>query len=318
MTEVQSAEEFTLTVTTGEGRVDRFIAAQLTQLSRSRVQRLIAEGNVRVNGASVKASADLVAGDVVTVRVPAAAPHGARGAEASPLHILYEDEALLVIDKPAGLVVHSGAGHAGGTLVDALLAQRPAVAQADLDPARPGIVHRLDRDTSGLMLIAVTRAAQAALQAAFKAHEVHKTYLALVQGRLVPERGAIDAPLGRGERERMRMEIKTTGGRAARTDYQVRIYLPGCTFIEASPVTGRTHQLRVHFASIGHAVVGDRVYGSRRPGLTAPRQFLHAWRLTFRHPVTGAELTFTSELPADLAALLKELEREAVQGSRRT
>jgi 23S rRNA pseudouridine1911/1915/1917 synthase len=223
------------------------------------------------------------------------------------LDVVYEDEHLMVINKPAGLVVHPAPGHAADTMVNALLAYRPAVTAADADPARPGIVHRLDRDTSGLLVVAATRAAQDALQATFKSRRVAKIYLALVFGTVELERAAIEAPLGRDPRQRQRMAVLTEGGRAARTNYAVRERLPGATLLEAGLITGRTHQIRVHLASIGHPVVGDRVYGPRRQAIVAPRQMLHAWRLELAHPITGAPLAFEAPLPADMAAVLEGL-----------
>ncbi len=298
--------DFTLQVTEPEDRLDRFITRQHPELSRSAVQRFIREGQITVNGVPTKASYLPVPGDTVEVCLPAE-PAMLPEAEDLPLRIVYEDEYLLVINKPAGLVVHPGPGHAGGTLVNALLAHRPDLARADLDAQRPGIVHRLDRDTSGLLLVAAQREAQQALQAQFRAHTVDKIYLALLQGHLAPIDGAIEAPLGRDPQDRTRMKVVAEGGRYARTEYHVREYLPESTYLEARPLTGRTHQLRVHFSSIGHPVVGDQVYGRRREPMNVPRQFLHAWRLGFVHPFTGDRLAFTAELPADLAAILSML-----------
>lgn len=278
-------------------------------LSRAAIQRLIREGRVLVNGAPTKARYCPARGDLVSLQVPLPAPPQP-APEGIPLKILFEDDHLLVIDKPAGMVVHPGPGHSSGTLVNALLAHRHDLAHADLDPQRPGIVHRLDRDTSGLLVVAANREAQLALQAQFKARQVSKVYLALVYGRLRPERGAIEAPIGRHARDRKRMAVLAEGGRYALTEYRVREYLErgtACTFLEAMPQTGRTHQLRVHFASIGHPIAGDMVYGYRRQRIAVPRMFLHAWRLSFSHPVGGDKLAFDSELPADLARSLEEL-----------
>lgn len=289
-------------------RLDRLIADRCPGLSRSAAQRLIKSGQVLVNGLPSKASHYPLEGDLIRVQLPSRAPLVPM-AERIPLRILFEDEYLLVVDKPAGLVVHPGPGHASGTLVNALLAYRSAVADADLDPQRPGIVHRLDRDTSGVLVVATTREAQSALQEQFRSRRVEKTYLVLVHGRLAPEEAAIDAPIGRDPRDRKRMKVVAEGGRYARTEYRVREYLPGCTLAKAKPLTGRTHQLRVHFASVGHPVVGDRVYGRRCRQIKAPRQLLHAWRLAFAHPVTGEELRFATDAPADFCEVLEGLRK---------
>lgn len=299
-------DEVILRVEEPVGRLDRYVADRCPRLSRSMAQRLIHEGRILVNGAPTRASYCPAPGDLVRVEIPSQAPLVPLPEEL-PLQVLYEDEHLLVVEKPPGMVVHPAPSHPTGTLVNALLAHRPDVAQADLDPQRPGIVHRLDRDTSGLLVVAARREVQVALQALFKSREVEKEYLALLHGLLSPERGAIEAPLGRDPRDRKRMAIVAEGGRYARTEYQVREHLPDSTLAEARPLTGRTHQLRVHFASIGHPVLGDRVYGHRRQKIHVPRQFLHAWRLTFVHPATGDALEFTSPLPSDLAEALDRL-----------
>jgi len=291
-------------------RLDRLVARQFPDLSRSLVQRLIRAGAVRVNGAPARPAARPQPGDVVAVQVPPseAAPPAP---EALPLDVLYEDAHLVVVNKPAGLVVHPAAGHPRGTLVNALLARYPQIVAADLDPARPGIVHRLDRDTSGLLLVALDRGTQQALQAAFRSRAVDKRYLALVHGVVTPERGAIEAPIGRDPHHRQRMAVVPEGGRPARTEYAVREIFPDCTLLEARLLTGRTHQLRVHLAAIGHPVVGDTVYGRRRQPVEIDRQFLHAWRLAFAHPVTGAALSLEAPLPADLLAPLATLRRRS-------
>jgi len=306
-------DELVFRVTESAGRLDRYLADRCPQLSRAAVQRLIKGRQVLVNGGPTKNGYYPAPGDVIRLQLPSAAPPRP-APEDIPLRILYEDEHLLVIDKPAGMVVHPSPGHASATLVNALLAHRPDLARADLDPKRPGIVHRLDRDTSGLLVVAANGAAQNALQAQFKARQVSKVYLALVYGRLTPERGAIEAPVGRSPRDRKRMAVLREGGRYARTGYRVREHLagpPACTYLEAMPQTGRTHQLRVHFSAIGHPVVGDEIYGPRRQRIPLPRQFLHAWRLAFDHPVRGERLAFTADLPADLAQPLEELRSRA-------
>jgi len=298
-------------VVAGEAeRLDRYLAAQYPDLSRSQVQALIRRGDVRVNGAPAKPSLVPEEGDVITLLV-APAEEAPLAPEPLPLEIVYEDEHLLVVNKAAGIVVHPGAGHATGTLVSALLAHRPEVARADLDPRRPGIVHRLDRDTSGLLVVALSREVQRVLQAAFKSRAVDKRYLALLHGALAPERGAIEAPIGRDPAQRQRMAVLREGGRPARTEYRVREYIGAYSYVEAHLLTGRTHQLRVHFAAIGHPVVGDKVYGRRREWVRAPRQFLHAWRLAFEHPVTGAPLEAEAPLPQALEEVLAAVRREA-------
>ena len=290
-------------------RLDVFVARRCPGLSRSFVQRLIREGGVTVGGRPGRAGQRLEQGDRVVVRMPAEAPEPLRP-EPIPLTILYEDADLLVVDKPAGLTVHPAAGVRRGTLAAALLAYRPELAGVG-GPERPGIVHRLDRDTSGLLVVAKNEAARAALVRQWKEQQVEKGYLALVHGRLEPLQGVIDAPVGRDQRHRQRMAV-VEGGRAARTAYRVQRYLQGgpsdrdvYSLVEVTPSTGRTHQIRVHFAALGHPLVGDRVYG--RPSAVLGRQFLHAHRLAFRHPVDGRLLEFESPLPDDLRQALERL-----------
>ena len=289
-------------------RLDRFLAAQVPELSRSAAQRLIEAGQVTVNGEPVKASYKTRPGDRVVVLLPGDEPLKLV-AEAIPLQIVYEDTDLLVVDKPAGMVVHPAPGHSSGTLVNALLARYPELAVAGGD--RPGIVHRLDRDTSGLIVVARNDRTRRALQRQFKERQVHKAYVALLEGHLQPAWGRIEAPIGRDPHHRQRMTV-LPGGREALTEYHVLEQFahsvgPAAgdySLVEAEPLTGRTHQIRVHFASIGHPVVGDAVYGRRRSRLAVPRQFLHARRLAFKHPRTGQRLEFEAPLPADLAAIL--------------
>lgn len=286
------------------------MADHCSGLTRAAAQRLIREARVWVNGVPAKASHVPSLGDRIHVEAPA--PQEALpAARPLPLHVLYEDDDVLVIDKPAGLVVHPGAGHSGGTLVDALLAYRPGVAGADLDPTRPGIVHRLDRDTSGVLLVAATRAAQQALQAQFKARTVDKLYQALAYGHLTPAEAMIEAPLARDPQQRQRMAVTREGGRVAFTRYRVTEYFQGACLAEVALLTGRTHQIRVHLASIDHPIVGDRVYGPRRQAIAAPRQMLHAWRLSFDHPTRHERLTFTAEIPEDMARLIATLRARA-------
>jgi 23S rRNA pseudouridine1911/1915/1917 synthase len=287
------------------------VADQVAGLSRSALQRLIADAQVTVNGSPAKASTRVKPGDVIVAHLPETEAEEP-AAEAIPLEVLYEDESLLVIDKPAGMVVHPAPGHRGGTLVNALLARYPDLA-GDASDARPGIVHRLDRDTSGVIVVAKSEPVRRALQRQFKAHQVHKVYTALLEGYLPAARGRIEAPLGRDPHHRQRMAV-VADGREAITEYRVVARLAKTdppasdyTLVEAEPQTGRTHQIRVHFASIGYPVAGDAVYGRRRARLAVPRQFLHAQRVRFSHPVTGQPIEVEAPLPDDLAQVLAGL-----------
>ena len=282
-------------------RVDKFVAGKIPELSRVRVRELIDAGQIRVNGKTIKPSHDLKTGDRVTVIIPPPPPSG-HAAENIPLTIVYEDKDLAVIDKPAGLTTHPAPGHPAGTLLNALLGRYPELADSETD--RPGIVHRLDKDTSGLMVVARSRQAQAALADQFKKREVTKVYLVLVKGRVEPSSGVIEAAIGRNPVNRKKMAI-TEGGRQARSQYRVVKLFKGYTLLEVRIFTGRTHQIRVHLAAIGFPVVGDPTYGVRSE--VFPRQFVHAHRLSFKQPATGENLDFTSELPPDLAVPLSRL-----------
>ncbi len=287
----------TLTFRVDEGgeRLDSFLAQRCPDLSRSRIQALTAEGCVTVDGSPAKPSARLRAGQAVSLVVPPPAP-STLVPQAMDLHVVYEDSDLLVIDKPAGLVTHPAPGHPDHTLANAVLAHCP-----DLEGVggeiRPGLVHRLDKDTSGLIVVAKNDAAQTGLSGQFKDRTVSKAYLAAVTGHPEPERAIIDAPIGRHPRSRTRMAVVSTG-RDAVTEYDVLRRLRGYGLVEARPRTGRTHQIRVHMASVGHPVAGDATYGHPAPGLE--RHFLHAHRLAFTHPRTGNRLKLESPLPKDL------------------
>jgi 23S rRNA pseudouridine1911/1915/1917 synthase len=290
-------------------RADRFVA-DVTGLSRSFVQRLIVEGALTREGMPLKSNVLVAPGDRLELAIPEtrAAEHLAPAPEIE-LSIVYEDDDLLIVDKPYGLVVHPSPGHWGGTLVNALLARQDASFGGIAGVARPGIVHRLDRDTSGLLMVAKHDAAQSSLMAQLKARRVKKIYLALVAGSVAAALGRVEAPIGRHPKRRTRMAI-VEGGRPAVTGYRVRERLAGWTLLEVDLVTGRTHQIRVHLDAIGHPVAGDPVYGtgtSRRgpDGLT--RLFLHAWRLELVSPSTGRLIRATAPLPAELEAVLERL-----------
>jgi 23S rRNA pseudouridine1911/1915/1917 synthase len=291
-------------------RVDR-VVAMLTSCSRAEAAALVEAGEVLIGGEPVTARSSKVrVGDLLTVEVPDREA-AARLVPEPDIHVpvVYEDADLLVIDKPAGLVVHPGAGQRTGTLVHALLAQHPEIRGVGSDPGRPGIVHRLDKGTSGLLLVARTQRAYEALVAALAARTIHRQYHTLVWGHVASTSGLIDAPIGRSTREPTRMAIAERG-REARTRYEVvRTFADPVELTElvCTLETGRTHQIRVHLRSIGHAVVGDVRYDGWRQSLPMDRPFLHAERLELAHPVTGDDLAFDSPLPADLVAMLAGL-----------
>lgn len=302
-------ETHTITVVESGERIDSFVAAALTDLSRSAAQRLIAAGHVQVNGAATRAAYKVRAGDVVTVHVPPPQPVAIEP-EPLPLDVVYEDGDILVVNKAAGMVVHPGAGNPSGTLVNAILAHCPDL-QGIGGELRPGIVHRLDKDTSGVLVVAKHDRAIRALQRQFKQRSVEKVYTALLIGNLAQDEGLIDAPIARHRVHRQRMAV-VAKGKEARTRWRVvaryrdarqRPY----TLVDVHLLTGRTHQIRVHFAWLGFPLVGDVVYGPSRPPLDAPRQFLHARSLTVAHPVTEERMTFTAPLPEDLVAVLGTL-----------
>ena len=285
-------------------RLDRVLARAIPALSRSRIQALIAEGRVTPSGRKA------VAGQLYRVSVPPARP-AEPAAEAIPLEVVHEDGHLIVVDKPAGMVVHPAPGHPGGTLVNALLDHCGQSLTGVGGVARPGIVHRLDKDTSGLIVAAKTETAHAGLRALFETHDIDRGYLALVQGLPSPAAGRVDAPIGRDPRHRKRMAV-VERGRAAVTHYRVEAaFGTRASSVACRLETGRTHQVRVHLAHIGHGVIGDPLYGGRQRGMPAfPRQALHAARLGFRHPATGEDMQFESPPPADfheLAVMLEDL-----------
>ena len=316
----------------GKGaRLDRFLAQKINGLSRTRLKNLILEGAVEVSGRTVRDPEYRVnAGDKISVVVPEAEP-AKPTAEKIPLDIVYEDKDVIVIDKPAGLVVHPAAGNRSGTLVNALIAHCGASLSGIGGEKRPGIVHRLDKDTSGLLVVAKNDKAHRSLSAQFADHgrtnELSRGYIAFGWGVPKPDRGTIDAPIARDPRSRVKMAVRK-GGKEAVTHYEVlRKYLgaddkPVASMIECELETGRTHQIRVHLAKAGHPLLGDSVYGAgfqskaallpqkaQAALLALNRQALHAFRLAFSHPATGKLLAFESKLPKELAALEKSFKK---------
>jgi 23S rRNA pseudouridine1911/1915/1917 synthase len=309
------------TPATGE-RVDRFLADAIGTISRSRVKALIEQGQVRCDGAVLGQPSEQVRpGATYVLDLPAPLPAAPRP-QSIPFTVLYEDADLLVLDKPAGLVVHPAPGNQDGTLVNALLAHCGDTLSGIGGERRPGIVHRLDKDTTGVMVVAKTELASAALTAAFAARDMDRAYLALVWGLPSPLEGEIAGAIGRDQRDRKRMAVVPRGGRTALTRYRTgRAWQTSASLLECRLATGRTHQIRVHLASIGNPVVGDPVYlrrvpaaartlpeGIRRRLLDFPRQALHAARLGFAHPRSGRPLEFATALPSDMALLIDGLD----------
>jgi len=293
-------------------RLDRYLAARFPELSRTRLQELVADGHVRVGGRASKRSHQVAAGETVEIEIPPPPSPEVRP-EAVPLEILYADEDLAVVNKPAGVIVHPGAAASAGTLASALLHRFGKLSTVG-GPLRPGIVHRLDRGTSGALLVARSDAAHRSLVEQFRERRIEKTYLALLHGRMKQESGRIELPVARDMRRRSRMTARRREGRPARTDWRVRLRLNGFTLIEADLHTGRTHQLRVHFSALGHPVVGDTLYGAPRvvragSAVLPPlgRNFLHAAQIRFMHPRSGETVEVRAPLPAELRSYLRQL-----------
>ncbi len=291
----------------GEGsgagsRLDLFLTENLPGLTRSQIHKIIVAGGVRVGGGARKPGSRLRAGERIEVEFEEAVTTGL-AAEDIPLKILASDGAVIVVDKPSGMTVHPGAGRALGTLAAALLHAFPEIASVG-SPERPGIVHRLDRETSGLMVAARTGPSFESLSRQFKDRDVHKTYLGLVWGRMPSPEGCFTWAIGRHLRHGQKISVRTRHPKPAETRYRVLREYRDATFLEIRPVTGRTHQIRVHFAAAGHPVVGDTRYG-KKGARKAPRLFLHAHRLSFLHPATGERVEFESPLPPDLEAILR-------------
>jgi 23S rRNA pseudouridine1911/1915/1917 synthase len=289
-------------------RLDQALHEKYPEFSRSRLQGWVKSGRVLVNGSPARSSRALREGDIIDVDPAELAPLRAEP-EAIPLRVLYEDEAIVAIDKPAGMVVHAGAGVHSGTLVNALLGRFESLSELGGD-LRPGIVHRLDRFTSGVILVAKNDTAHRALAGLFAGRHVEKTYLALVHGVVKAERGRIEKPIARDPHHRTRMTARLASGRAAWSEYTVLRRFANFTLLEVRIGTGRTHQIRVHLASIGHPVAGDRLYGAPARSEQQPasgRFFLHAHRIRFEHPFTGESIEIVSPLPDDLTCWMEQL-----------
>jgi 23S rRNA pseudouridine1911/1915/1917 synthase len=284
-------------------RVDRLLADEVAGLSRSAAARLIRAGDVLLNGHPARVADQAREGDVVEFDLPSSdAAVELPAPESIPLDVVYEDPQLVVVDKPAGMVVHPAAGHRTATLVHALLGLGGTWSAASGE-LRPGIVHRLDRDTSGLIAAARTDAAHRSLAAQLADRTMYRTYLAIVRGAVKEPAGTLEGAIGRHPRDRKRMAV-VARGRHSKTHFEVKERLHGCTLLRCRLETGRTHQIRVHLAAFGHPVAGDRVYGG---GTEPGRPMLHAWQLRFRHPVDGREMQFEAPPPADFLAFLEAL-----------
>lgn len=306
MTDATPTPDYIFTAETSGVRLDRLIADQVPDLSRTRIQALIKSGQITVNGASCKASLKLEGGEAIAITLP---PPEISHIEPEniPLDVLYEDADLIVINKPAGMVVHPAYGHSSGTLVNAVLYRWPELREVG-DQHRAGIVHRLDKDTSGVIVVARTPQAHRALAEQFAARTTHKLYLALVEGNPESMTGRIEAPIGRDTRQRKQMAV-TRDGREAVSEFKVVELYADHALLEVTILTGRTHQIRVHLAFIGHSVVGDSVYGRRKQRIKMKRNFLHAAELSIDSPSTGERLTCKAPLPVGLQNILDKLPR---------
>ena len=301
-------QQLELTLEAPGDRLDKALAAALPELSRTHIQQLIKDGKILLEGRPVKASLRLEGGEKLIVTLPEVVETELLP-EAISLDIRYEDDDCILINKPAGMVVHPSAGHESGTLVNAILAHCPDIRGIGGE-RRPGIVHRLDKETSGLIIVAKNDQALHHLQDQFKSRTIQKTYLALVEGQIQPPSAIIDAPIGRDERKRKKMSVisnKSSRSREAQTQYSTILNFDEFTLLKCSPKTGRTHQIRVHLAFAGYPIVGDKVYGLRKQRIPIKRHFLHAAELTFRRPSDNQELTISAELPPALQAVIDKL-----------
>ncbi|MDI6699373.1 MAG: RluA family pseudouridine synthase [Candidatus Saccharicenans sp.] len=286
-------------------RLDLFLKNKLPGMSRARIQKAIREGQVLVNGRTTRPGQRLKEGDWIELALTESVPEGGLQPEPMDLKIIYEDDQIVVLDKPPGLVVHPGAGVRQGTLVQGLLYRYPEIAAVG-SAARPGIVHRLDKDTSGVMVVALTPGAYQSLRQQFEERTIHKTYLGLALGRFKQKKGMIDLPLGRHVHHREKISVRTRKPRVAITHYEVLKEFRETTLLALKPITGRTHQLRVHLSATGHPLAGDARYGGQsRQKTRYPRLFLHAWKLSLQHPVSRLEMEFESSLPPELEKILE-------------
>jgi 23S rRNA pseudouridine1911/1915/1917 synthase len=298
-------KEFLVTPPAGaDQRLDVFLSEKIKELTRSQIQKIVDKQKVKVNRVLRKSSYKLKEGDRVELEYEIPRFEGIKP-ENIPLRLAYSDDHIIVIDKPSGMVVHPGAGRTEGTLVNALLYHFPELAEVG-PQERPGIVHRLDKETSGLMVVARTQKAQKDLQHQFRMRKVSKLYLGLVWGKMPEKRGEITWSIGRHRKHGERMSVKTKKPRTARTQYSVQEEYPEFSLLKIEPVTGRTHQIRVHFSASGHPVVGDTRYGRRKVKIRCPRLFLHSYWLSFIHPETGERVEFSSPLPEDLNNFLEK------------
>ena len=298
----------TITLKTDGVRLAAALAEQIPELSRSAVQRLLEDGAVTLDGKAVKKNAKLPAGTVLNVEIPEVRP-AENPAQEIPLDVVYEDEDVIVVNKPKGLVVHPAPGHPDGTLVNALLHHCGASLSGIGGEARPGIVHRIDKETSGLLIAAKNDFAHAHLAAQLKDHSLARTYECIVCGSVRADSGTIDAPIGRDPADRKKMAVTEKNSRPAVTHWEVVARYPGYTHLRCRLETGRTHQIRVHLAWRNHPILGDTVYGHRKPELGMESQCLHARELTFVHPRTGERVTVRCELPEYFKAVLEKLEK---------
>ena len=302
--------EFIVEAEAAGQRIDRFLSGEDTGLSRSALQGLVADGHVLCNGKSIAKSLKLKAGDTILLEIPDAKPIEAVP-QNIPLDIVYEDDHLLVVNKPKGMVVHPAPGNPDGTLVNALLWHCKGSLSGIGGEIRPGIVHRIDKDTSGLIIAAKNDFAHAALAAQLKDHSLARTYVCIVCGKIKDDSGTIDAPIGRHPADRKKMAVTEKNSRSAVTHWRVLERFSGYTLVECKLETGRTHQIRVHMAYRGHPILGDMVYGHKKPELGQDSQCLHAKELRFVHPRTGQLVTVCCELPDYFTALLEKLRARA-------